>query len=210
MWRSLLLVVSALVVGTAPASAQEEEWFRIEYCGYTFPVASYSAQISGLDIELTANDRLVVNGRVLAEHNPWRRDEPPRLWRDSADTAEIAVGRNEYVVRTAATDCIDHQSTRIYVVSERGLLRATFTYPHAFERVVLSYRANDIVYATNYYCEFADGAPQGQVWIHVLRSEADEFVRESRPRAEVCVGNDAQAAGFPLHFMPMRPALPAR
>ena len=209
MWRSLLLAMGLLTVSTVAASAQEGA-FRLEYCGYTFPVASYVASVSRLDIALTANDRLIVNATVLAEHNPWRRNEPPRPWYDSANTAEIAVGRHEFVVRTASTDCIDYQSTRIYIVSERGALRAAFTYPHVWERVLLSYHATDIVYATNYDCEFAQGAPQGQVWIHVLHAGASEFVRESRPRAEVCVGNEARPTGQVLEFMPMQPVPPAR
>lgn len=200
--------MSVLVATTVAASAQEES-LRLEDCGYTFPVASYVADLPGLDIALTANDRLVVNGRVLAEHNPWRGNEPPRSWYDSSNTAEIAVGRHEFVVRTSSTDCIDYQSTRIYVLSERGQLRATFKYPQMWERVLLSYQTNDIVYATNYYCEFSEGAPQDQAWIHLLRAGATEFVREARPRAEVCAGNDAQAAGRPLVFMPMRPVPPA-
>ncbi len=207
--RSLLLAMGMLA-GNATAASAQEETFRLENCGYVFSVESYVASVSGLDIALTANDRLIVGDRVLAESNTWRRNEPPRPWHDSANTAEIAVGRDEVVVRTSSTDCIDYQWTRLYVVNQRGELRGTFTYPHVWERVVLSYRAADIVYATNYYCEFAEGAPQGQAWTHVLRAGAREFMRESRPRAEVCVGNQARASGELLVFMPMQPVPPAR
>jgi hypothetical protein len=206
MWRSLLLAVTLLLTGAGVAVAQEEP-YRIEDCGYTFPVESYAANVSGLDIALPANDRLVVNGRVLAEHNPLR-DRPPQGWRDSSNTAEIAIGRHEVVVRTSRTDCIDYQWTRIYVISELGDLRAAFAYPQSWERAVLSYRAENIVYVSNFDCEFTQGAPQGQVWTHVLSAGASEFVRESRPRAEVCDGNDAKASGLLLFFMPMQALAP--
>jgi hypothetical protein len=205
--RSLLLAMSVLAVTAGSASAQDD---RLENCGFTFPVGSYVANVSGLNIELTANDRLVINGRVLAEHNPWRRNEAPLSWFDSANTAEIAVGRREFLVRTSRNDCIDYQSTRVYVLNEGGELRATFVYPHMWERVLLSNSANDILYTTDYYCEFAEGAPAGQVWVHVLRAGATEFVRESRERAEVCAGNEAKAVGSVLVFMPMQPFPPAQ
>ncbi|MCX7358775.1 MAG: hypothetical protein NT015_11645 [Alphaproteobacteria bacterium] len=203
MWRSLI-VTAALFGGSVCASAQDVPE-SLEDCGYTFAVDSYTARVSGLDIRLTANDRLLVNERVLVERSPWRQDRPPLPWGYSSNTAEIAIGRGDIVVRTGRTDCIDAQATRIYVVSARGELRAAFTFPYAWERAVISYRADNIVYAADYSCTSQDGAPDGQAWTHVLRPGAREFVREARPRAEVCDGGSAKASGLLLFFMPMQP-----
>ena len=189
-----------------PAHAQDPD--RLENCGYTYPVEQYVANVSGLRIALTANDRVVVNDRLVAEHNPVWGDRPPVSWHDSADTAAIAVGRREVLVRTNRTDCIDLEATRVYVIGETGALRAAFTFPFLWERELLAFSDGDLIYAADYYCEFAQGAPEGEVWIHVLRAGGREFVRQSRPRAEVCSGNEARVAN-PLNFMPMQAVPPS-
>lgn len=207
MWRSLI-VTAALFGGAACASAQDAPE-NLEDCGYTFAVESYVARVWGLDIELTANDRLLIDGRVVAEHNPWRANRAPQPWGYSSNTADIAIGTREVIVQTASTDCIDYQSTRIYVVGDDGELRASFAYPYSWDRVVLSYRGADIVYVSDYNCVNLAGAPDGQAWTHVLRAGAREFVREARPKAEVCDGAEAKASGMLLFFMRMQPLAPA-
>lgn len=180
-WSAAFLFGLVLCLG-GQAAAQDE---REELCGWVFPVESYRADIAGLEIALNANDRLVVNGRVVAEHHPWREGDAPAPWRDSANTAKISRLADYILVLTETTDCIDYASSRIYVLDRRGqLIASSALWSEHDEWMRFNIDPEGLTYSSAWYCGERSGAATARAVVFVLRGSA--FVREERPWRDVC------------------------
>ena len=178
-WLTAFLAIFALSTGVAAADERED------LCGWVFPVESYRADINGLEIVLNANDRLVVNGRTLAEYNPWREGEPPPRWEDSANGASVARLGSYILVRTTRTDCVDYASSRVYVLSRSGELVATTDVPPHDTWTRFNRDPDGLVLSSEFYWGQYSGATAGNAVVWVMRDGA--FVRQERPWASVCV-----------------------
>jgi hypothetical protein len=135
------------------ASAPERISGREEVCGWVFPVESYHADIAGLSIALTANDRLLINGRVVAENPPLHVGNMPLPWHDSANTARVARAGDRILVRTTRTDCIDGAASRIYVLNRQGALEASNRLWSEHWRDGFFRERDSIIYWSEWFCQ---------------------------------------------------------
>lgn len=181
MLRALVGAALAWVGCAGVAWAQDD---RQDACGYVYPVQSYRADFGGLRLELTANDRLLVNGRVIAEQGI-EEGRAPRPWGDSANSARVALTREYVLIQTFWTDCVDYASGRIYVLSRDGALIATselWTMHDAWAG--FSDARGELIYSSEWLCGEHSGAPAGRAYVYALRGGA--FVREERGWRETC------------------------
>lgn len=199
-----LLLLAALGASQGQTVPQD----RLDVCGYVYPIESYSADIGGLHIELPANDRLIVNGRVLAEHTRYDEGAMPRPWHDSANTAEIALTRDYILVRTMWTDCIDYSWSRIYVLDQSGSLIVTSALWSMHDESWFRMDATGLTFASNWFCSNHGGAPAGRTFVYVLRKGSTTFRREERGWEEVC-SDAAELRVNRIFFSRMQPILPA-
>jgi hypothetical protein len=200
-----------LIWGTLSSAAWAQNE-RQDLCGYVFPVDSYRAEIDGMRIELTANDRLVINGSVVAEFGIDHESRPSRPWGDSANGARIARTRDYILVETLRTDCVDYDSARIFVIDRNGSLRAT-SLLWSLNDAWAGFSADDagLVFSSARLCGQHSGAPAGRAYVHVLRDGEREFRREERVWDETCHAPPDRALPFgAIYFAPMQPISPSR
>ncbi|MCW5724776.1 MAG: hypothetical protein KIS81_07440 [Maricaulaceae bacterium] len=207
-----LMMAGVPIAATGAAAAQEgslQQEIFLEECGYTYPVDGYRADIGGLDISLPANDRLVVNGEVLAERAPFGRDTPPEPWVHSANTARVGFAGQYLIVRTLWTDCVDYASSHIYMLDRStGALWASGALPAVHHRYSLRLERDSLVFANEWYCSPDGGAPAGSAFVYVLRNGAGAFEREERSWMAAC--GDAIWVQGQIYFAPMQPVVPQR
>lgn len=206
-WARLVFVTTSLVVcaGAGNARAQDD---RSDACGYVYAVDGYQAEIGDLRISLPANDRLVVNGRVVAEHTRFDASGAPTPWEDSANGARIGFAGENILILTTWSDCVDYAWQRIYVLTRTGELRTTSALWSVHDRYYfVQDTRGGLTFLSDWFCDPRSGAPAGQAYVQVLRANAREFVREVRPRADVCDGSEARAQ-MPVYFSDMQPVIP--
>jgi hypothetical protein len=198
-----LVLLTTLVASPGQTISQD----RVDVCGYVYPIEGYSADIGKLQIELPANDRLIVNGRVLAQHTRYDEGSTPRPWYDSANTAEIAVRRDYVLVRTLWTDCIDYSWSRIYVLDQSGSLIATSALWSMHDKSWFTIDATGLTFASDWFCSKQGGAPSGRAYVYALRKGSTTFRREERGWAETC-SDTAELRVNRVFFARMQPILP--
>jgi hypothetical protein len=201
--RWLIAFFATLTLFTGLATADERE----DLCGWVFPVESYRADIDGLEIVLNANDRLIVNGRTLAEYNPWRDGEMPAAWGDSANGASVGTLGSYILVRTMSTDCVDYASTRVYVLSRSGELIATTEVPPHDSWTRFNLAPDGLTYSSEFYCGQYSGAEAGNAVLWVMREGG--FVRQEQSWASICSDDVARRVNA-AQFNRMQPISPAR
>lgn len=199
----ILVLLAAVITGHAPVLADD----RSDVCGYVYPVDGYSAKVGELHIELPVNDRLVVNGSVLAEHTRYDEGSTPRPWHDSANTAEIAVTPDYVLVRTLWTDCVDYSWSRIYVLDNSGSLIATSALWSMHDRSWFIVNATGVTFASDWFCSKRGGAPAGRAYVYVLRKNSKTFRREERGWDETC-SDTASLRVNEIYFARMQPNVP--
>lgn len=181
--RAFSVAALAWIALGGAAWAQDD---RQDACGFTYPVQAYRAEFAGLRIELTANDRLEINGRVVAEHGR-EEGQAPRAWGDSANSARIAMTGDYILIQTLWTDCVDYASGRIYVIDRDGALRASSELWSMHDAWAgFSDTGAGLMYSSEWLCGQYSGAPAGRAHVYVLRDGARAFVREERAVTEVC------------------------
>lgn len=201
---AIMWIVVATVLTTESAFAQAVS-DREDACGWTFEVDSYRSDIAGLDIDLSANDRLSVNGRLLAEHNPIREGQPPLRWADSANRASVGRTSRYILVRTQRTDCVDYALSRIYVLSHSGdLMAESDLWSEHDEWARFNQDRDGLTFSSAFYCGQHSRAPAGRAYVFVLRDGAHEFLREERPWASVCEPTSERRVNA-VYFSPMQP-----
>lgn len=199
----VLVLFAALLAAQTQALADD----RADACGYVYPVEGYQADVAGLHITMPANDRLVVNGRVLAEHTRFDEKAAPRPWSDSANVAEVALTQDDVLVRTMWTDCVDYSWSRIYVLDRSGKLRTTSAlWSMNDEFSLFSVDAAGLNFSSSWLCGDRNGAPPGRAVVYVLHRGATAFEREERPWDDVCSAS-ARRSNIAIYFSPMRPIL---
>jgi hypothetical protein len=204
---AIMWIVVATVLAAAPAFAQAVS-DREDACGWTFEVDSYRSDIAGLDVVLSANDRLSVNGRLLGEHNPIREEQPPLRWADSANSASVGRTNRYILVRTQRTDCIDRTASRIYVIGYAGdLLAESDLWSEHDEWARFNQDREGLTFSSAFYCSQHSQAPAGRAYVFVLRDGAHEFIREERPWASVCEPTSERRVNA-VYFSPMQPVSP--
>lgn len=203
MSAHMLALLTTLGASTDHAILQD----RVDVCGYVYPVEGYSADIGKLHIELPANDRLIVNGRVLAQHTRYDEGSTPRPWQDSANTAEIAVAQDYVLVRTEWTDCVDYGWSRIYVLDQSGSLIVTNALWSMHDESWFKMDATGLTFASDWFCGKDGGAPAGRAYVYVLRKGSTSFRKEERDWKETC-GDTASLRANRVFFTPMQPILP--
>ncbi len=204
MSAHILVLLTTLGASAGQTISQD----RIDVCGYVYPVEGYSADIGKLHIELPANDRLIVNGRVLAQHTRYDEDSTPRPWHDSANTAEIAVTQDYVLVRTMWTDCVDYSWSRIYVLNQSGSLVATNALWSMHDKSWFMVDTAELTFASDWFCGKDGGAPAGRTYVYVLRKGSKTFRKEERDWKETC-SDTASLRANRVFFTPMQPILPA-
>lgn len=205
MLARFLVLFAALLAMQSQAVADD----RSDACGYVYPVEGYQADVGGLNIALPANDRLVVNGRVLAEHTLFDKETAPRPWGDSANVVDVALTQDYVLVRTMWTDCVDYTWSRIYVLERSGTLRTTSALWSMNDESSFRLDAAGLMFSSDWLCGEQSGAPLGRAFVYVLRRQAAAFEREERAWDEVCSA-PARRGNIPIYFSRMRPILPKR
>jgi hypothetical protein len=201
------ILVSIVAVLGSQAQAFSDD--RSELCGYVYPVAGYLAEVGGLRISLPANDRLVVKGRVLAEHARFDEGSEARPWQDSANTAQVALAQDYVLVQTMWTDCVDYSWSRIYVLDRAGALVTTSALWSLHDESSFRIDPAGLMFSSSWFCSDQSGAPRGRAFVYVLRKGATAFAREERAWDDVCSA-EARRSNLPLHFANMQPVLPAQ
>lgn len=173
---ALAALVSLLAMPAAAQDWSEED----EYCGWSYPVDAYLAKVNGLDIRLTANDRVVVNGKVIAERTP-------TPWRNSVNTAKLAVRGDEVLILTNNTDCIDGSDSALYVVRKDGtLLVSTELWSEHYQDGFV-YEKDDLIYWSDWFCDPANKERKLRMaYVYKLAKGATTFVKEDRPADSLC------------------------
>jgi hypothetical protein len=206
--RAGVLISACAWLGLAGAARGQDE--RQALCGFVFPVASYQADIDGVRIALTANDRLEVNGRIVAEHGIYDEGRPPQPWGDSANQARIAVTNEYLLIQTMWTDCVDYASARIFVLSRRGELVATsalWSLHDAWSGFAET--SEGLTFSSEWLCGEYSGAPAGRAYVYVLRHGSREFAREERAWNSTCaVEPNRSLPRGRIHFSLMQPVSP--
>jgi hypothetical protein len=176
-WIFGLAAVLSLLAMPAAAQAPTEE---DEYCGWSYPVDTYLASINGLDIRLTANDRLVVNGKVIAERDP-------QPWRNSVNTAQLAVAGDEVLILTNNTDCIDGSKSALYIVRKDGTLRVSTPLWSEHHRYGLVREGGGLIYWSDWFCDPSNKERKPRMaYVYSLAKDATEFVKEDRRADSLC------------------------
>jgi hypothetical protein len=196
------------VLVTIPGQALAQD--RSDACGYVYPVAAYRADIAGLQIALPANDRLIVNGQLVAEHTRYDEGSTPTPWHDSANSAQVAQAGSYVLIRTDWTDCVDYSWSRIYVLDRSGALVATNAlWSLNDEFSSFSTDPSGLMFSSSWFCGERSGAPPGRAFVYVLRPGAGAFQREDRPWDEVCSAEARRRIGS-VYFADMQPVLVVR
>ncbi|MBY0569162.1 MAG: hypothetical protein K2P70_17770 [Hyphomonadaceae bacterium] len=200
------LLFFALVAIPGHAFAQD----RSDACGYVYPIAGYRADIAGLQIVLPENDRLIVNGQLVAEHTRYDEGPTPTPWQDSANSAQVAQAGNYVLIRTEWTDCVDYSWSRIYVLDRSGALVATNAlWSLNDEFSSFSTDPSGLMFSSSWFCGERSGAPLGRAFVYILRRGAGAFQREDRAWDDVCSPEARHRIGS-LYFADMQPILVAR
>jgi hypothetical protein len=201
--RAGLLIASFASAYVTTASAEGE---RSNSCGYVYPVEGYQADIGDIHISLPVNDRLLVNGQVVAEHTVFDDQSAPQPWGDSANRAYVAVTPSDILIRTDWTDCVDYSWSRIYVLDRTGALRATRSLEGSGHPNAFWVEAGDLIYSSEWFCRKDSGATVDRTFVYILRRGSGTFEKQDRAWAEVC-GKSPHRESLPLYFAQMEPIL---
>lgn len=202
-WR-VLLAIAILITFANGALADD----RSDVCGYVYPVDGYRAVIDGVRIELPKNDRLIVNGRKIAEHHRYDEGSRARPWNDSGNYAEAARTPDDIVILTHWTDCIDYAWARVYVLAP-GALRTTSALWSIHDRSWFAQSAAGLTFGSDGLCGKEAKAPAGRAFVYFLGRDATSFEKQERGWEEACAEGVRHNPNN-LSFNRLEPVLPPK
>jgi hypothetical protein len=201
LWAIALWAIMAGLWGAKPAMAVVQD-----NCGYAYPVESYEAvtgPFGSLKIIFTANDRLMVNDKLIIE-------DTPVPWSTSLNRARIGLTGDDILLVTYRTDCMTLSLATLYVLDNKGNLKLTASLGDAKDSFGFFKDESSLIYWSDWACdETNQSRKDNQAYVYVFKDKTDGFVKDDRPYKDVCSAEAMK--GFndkAIQFGDMKPNFP--